>query len=268
MKGYTGIPYAREAAEIMERPKPYKVDFSDKDLIYCMRVAHFEARYNTINTLLADLSIKNILELSSGFSFRGLVATNQPGIHFIDTDLPELIEKKKELIAELTAGEEPNAGRFEILPLNALDQQALLETANRFEEGPIAIINEGLLLYLGTDEKKSLCSTIRQILVTYGGYWITADIYKKNHPFATEYTRDDKFQSFLDQHRIEDNKFENFEQAEAFFRENGLGIDKEADPDYSNLPVIQIALAKATEEQLKGIQGAGKFNTTWRLKPI
>jgi hypothetical protein len=41
------------------------------------------------------LPIKNILELSSGFSFRGLETTKQKGFYYIGTDLPDVIATKK-----------------------------------------------------------------------------------------------------------------------------------------------------------------------------
>jgi O-methyltransferase involved in polyketide biosynthesis len=266
MKGYTSIPYAREAAELIERPRPYVVDFSDKDLIFCMRVAHFEARYHTINRLLADLAIKNILELSSGFSFRGLDLISRNEIHFIDTDLSEVIEKKKELIDELTAGAPSKPGKLELVPVNALNKEQLIETVGRFSTGPVIIVNEGLLIYLGPEEKKSLCSSIRQILLEHGGYWITADVYKKNDAIAQNFRREDKLQELFDQHRIEENKFESFEQAEEFFRVNGLIVDKEAEPDYSSLPVMQKVMERVTPEQIAQLMGSGKLHTTWRLK--
>jgi len=266
MKGYTSSPYAKEAAELIERPRPYVVDFSDKDLIFCMRVAHFEARYYTINRLLADLGIKNILELSSGFSFRGLDLIRRNEIHFIDTDLPEVIEKKKELIDELTAGAPSKPGKLELVPVNALNKEQLIETVGRFSTGPVIIVNEGLLIYLGPEEKKSLSSSIRQILLEHGGYWITADVYKKNDAIAQNFRREDKLQELFDQHRIEENKFESFEQAEEFFRVNGLIVDKEAEPDYSSLPVMQKVMERVTPEQIAQLMGSGKLHTTWRLK--
>jgi len=45
---------------------------------------------------LNDLPIKNILEISSGYSFRSLEYTLQKGVHYIDIDLLDVIAAKKE----------------------------------------------------------------------------------------------------------------------------------------------------------------------------
>jgi hypothetical protein len=72
MKGHTDIPYARRAAELIMYPDKICPDFSNKNMAFWARVLHFEKRYRTIDQLLDDLPVKNILELSSGFSFRSL----------------------------------------------------------------------------------------------------------------------------------------------------------------------------------------------------
>jgi len=97
MKGHTNIPFARQTAELIEYPEKYNLDFSNEDMTFWARVVHFENRYWSIDQLLTDLPIKNILELSSGFSFRGLETTKKKGFYYIDTDLPDVIATKKNL---------------------------------------------------------------------------------------------------------------------------------------------------------------------------
>jgi len=101
MKGYTTIPFARQTAELIVYPEKYEPDYKKKDLTFWARVVHFETRYWSIDQLLSDLSIRNILELSSGFSFRGFETARQKGYHYIDSDLPKLIAIKKELVSAL-----------------------------------------------------------------------------------------------------------------------------------------------------------------------
>lgn len=72
MKGYTSIPYAREAAQLLVAPQPYTPDFTNRQPGFWARLLHFESRYWSIDQLMTGLPITNILELSSGFSFRGL----------------------------------------------------------------------------------------------------------------------------------------------------------------------------------------------------
>lgn len=87
LKGITNIPCARDAAELVTFPGKYNPDLDNKDLAFWKRVVHFESRYWSINQLLEGLTINNILELSSGFSFRGLDTVRNREVHYIDTDL-------------------------------------------------------------------------------------------------------------------------------------------------------------------------------------
>lgn len=266
MKGLTNIAFAKQAAELMMHPQPFGPDYENKDFTFWLRVAHFESRYQSVDQLLAGLPVKNILELSSGFSFRGLAAVKEKDVHYIDTDLPGIIEKKKEMVAALQNGSFSSKGKLEILPLNALDEQAFVEVVNRFAQGQIAIVNEGLLVYLNREEKLKLCSNIHKVLEQRGGYWITADIYIKQKPADTTLRMKDQLQDFLDKHHVEENKFDSIEDAVDFFKSAGFVIDKEAEPDYSNISAVKKALKNATQEQLDKLGKTGKIHTTWRLK--
>jgi O-methyltransferase involved in polyketide biosynthesis len=266
LKGYTNIPYARKAAELMSYPEKYEPDFEGKDFTFCFRVAHMEARYRSLDKLLAEVPAKNILELSSGFSFRGLDMTTREHVHYIDTDLAGIIERKTDLIADIEGEAFTGPGQLEVLPLNALDEQKFQSVVSHFPEGPVVIVNEGLLMYLNTEEKKRLCEIIRKVLAEKGGYWITADIYLKNTPEMNRMQQQDELQRFLDQHNIEENKFESFESAEEFFKSCGLVIDAEAEPDYTRIEAIQHAIKLLPPEILQKAGKAPKIQTTWRLK--
>jgi hypothetical protein len=103
MKGLTSIPYARQAAELLIAPTPYNPDLDNRQPLFWARLMHFENRYWSINQLMAQLPITNILEISSGFSFRGLALSQEQPIFYIDTDLPELIATKQQFVTALIA---------------------------------------------------------------------------------------------------------------------------------------------------------------------
>ncbi|MBS1689729.1 MAG: class I SAM-dependent methyltransferase [Bacteroidetes bacterium] len=266
LKGYTTIPFAKEAAELISLPEKYEPDFSKREFGFWARVVHFEMRYHSINELLAGLNITNILELSSGFSFRSLQAVNEKQVYYIDTDLPELISTKKEFVTALQAKADAPKGKLEILPLNALNEAQFEEVVNHFPPGEIAIVNEGLLMYLDLEEKKKLCSIIKRTLEKRGGYWITADIYTRIQENISGLQINDKLQRFFEEHKIEENKFQSFEDAGAFFKEQGFVIDKEAEPDYGQLSSINYFLESTTKKQLENLRKGGKGHASWRLK--
>jgi len=175
-----------------------------------------------------------------------------------------VIDTKREFVDILQNKDVTTKGTLEVLPLNALDETPFSEIISRFPAGEIAIVNEGLLVYLSLDEKKKLCGIIRNVLQQRGGYWITADIYIKKN-FAS-FTPDDTLQKFFEEHRIEENKFESFEAAEAFFNSEGFVIDNEAQPEYATSNLLKYLLASATAQQINDMSSTEKIHATWRLK--
>ncbi|MEJ2251955.1 MAG: hypothetical protein P8Y97_20130, partial [Candidatus Lokiarchaeota archaeon] len=180
-KALTSIPFVKEVIEIMRHHNTLQIS-QEKEFTtsLILRLIHFETRYWSIDKALSEVDIKNILEIASGFSFRGLDLCRNPKIHYIDTDLPNLIEKKIILMEELIKKYcHYSPSNLTLLELNALDEQAFMEIVKKFPEGSIAIVDEGLLIYLNEEQKRKLCSIIYKILKIRDGYWITADIYVK-----------------------------------------------------------------------------------------
>ena len=169
MKAETTIPYAREAVKWLPPPEKVIPLSKEKDLMYWARVLHFEERYQSISMLLADIKPHNILELSSGFSFRGLDMTEKNNhLQYIDTDLPGVVTVKKTVVDKLCPSRNSQSD-YELMPLNVLDTQAFKNTAERFNDGPVTIVNEGLLMYLNRTEKENLCRQIRE--TTRTAWW-------------------------------------------------------------------------------------------------
>lgn len=264
MKGLSNIPYAREAAALLPPPGNDEPYTEEQDLLFWARVMHFENRYWSVNRLLEDLDIPNILELSSGFSFRGLVTVREKPVHYIDTDLPEMIVTKQRFVQALQKG--APKGTLELMPLNALDEAGFQSVAARFPEGPLVIVNEGLMMYLDDAEKKKLLAIIRKVLAQRGGYWITADIYLRNVSRALGVIRNDKLQQFFEQHRIEDHMFESLDAARAFFEGEGFVVDKVSPEDYSRLSTLKKVQELATAEQLDSLSQNKPIQETWRLR--
>lgn len=261
MKGLTELPFARHTAELIAEPEVFTPDYEQPNPLYWMRVLHFEERYLSVNQLLEDLTIPSVLEISSGFSFRGLDLTQQADCHFIDTDLPEIIEQKQNILQALP---QKPIGQLEMLPLNALNQAEFDEVVAHFPPGEIVIINEGLLIYLNQAEKEQLCQIIRNVLEKRGGYWITGDVYLQT-PFQGQTAKvDAKTDQLKAQHQVEENKFTDFEQAKSFFEQNGFELDREADLDLSKLSAMPYLL-KSLPEPMQDAK-LPTLRATWRLR--
>jgi hypothetical protein len=88
----------RRAAERISYPEGFRPDCANKDPLFWAKVLHFGSRYPSVDQLIDDLDIGNFLELSSGYSFRGLEKARNGARFSIDADLPEVIEKKKDML--------------------------------------------------------------------------------------------------------------------------------------------------------------------------
>ena len=284
MKGHTNIPFAREAAALLENANKgqemFTSDFGLGSANYWITVMHFESRYWSIDQLLEDQPYTNLLELSSGFSFRGLALSRRQPVFYIDTDLEAVIAGKQRFVDALTAGAgnypgtggptRDASGHYELQPLNVLDPAAFKKIIARFPPGPIAIVNEGLLVYLDDAEKETLCQNIHDCLLARGGCWITADIYLQRRDTDPIISQSESSRQWHEQHKIEEKKFNNFEEAASFFHRMGFTLDKEARPNYdrlSSLARLREAGGTSAIDYLRQ-PGRGRQHATWRLLPI
>ncbi|MBS1771452.1 MAG: class I SAM-dependent methyltransferase [Bacteroidetes bacterium] len=269
MKGYTQIPYAQQTAALVDGKEIFDLNFEDKDFFFWLRVMHFESRYWSIDQLLKQTDSKNILELSSGYSLRGLALCDADAqLHYIDTDLSDVIAHKQNMIAQLQL-DKNTKGKLELLPLNALDSSAFNDVINKFDNGPLTIVNEGLLMYLNMDEKKQLCKLIHHTLKQRGGCWITADVYIKLPADKANYLPKSKSEAeFTQQHNIEENKFDSIEQAHAFFKEQGFEMVAEATVDFKDMSALPQLLKAMPEEARNSKVRPPKIQSTWMLKAV
>jgi O-methyltransferase involved in polyketide biosynthesis len=267
MKADTTIPYASEAVKWLPQPENALHQSKEKDLMYWARVLHFEERYLSISQLLNDIKPHNILELSSGFSFRGFDMTEKNNnLHYIDTDLPGIVTVKRTVVDKLRhSGNSP--GTYELMPLNALDKQEFKNITDRFDDDPVTIVNEGLLMYLNRAEKETLCRHIHETLTQHGGSWITADIYFRIQAEETKQPGD-TFDEFMDKHRVWENMFIDEADARQFFGSMGFTIEMIPELDFTTLSVYPRFIQFLTKEQLASANKMPKLRDTWQLRLV
>ncbi|MFX0029620.1 MAG: hypothetical protein ACFE8B_10450 [Candidatus Hermodarchaeota archaeon] len=268
-KALTNIPFAKETADLIWGIKSIE-STQDKlsSLGFLMRLLHFEKRYLSIDKALYAMDAKNIIELSSGYSFRGLTICEDPRVFYIDTDLPEIIESKKEILLELINFCDYPTNNLFLQALNVLNRAAFTETIDRFPAGPVVIVNEGLLVYLDEDQKRRVCTIIHDILREKRGYWITADIYIKRETQDSIINGfyDQKGKRFIAEHQVEENKFEDFEAAENFFKDYGFNIFRKIDIPSSQLSSRKF-LGNLPRDKLDELKSRKRNRETWILKP-
>jgi O-methyltransferase involved in polyketide biosynthesis len=196
-----------------------------------IRRRHFELRAQSIDEALELVATPTIVELASGLSFRGLARAARTDVHYLDTDLPDVVEQKRSILAQLRP---PTlAGTYRIDPLDVMDDVAFARALASMPAGPVSIVHEGLLMYLGPDEKDRLAASIREALRSRGGRWITADVYLRRESTVARAAHVEKF---LAEHRVEDQKFGDWDEAETFFSNNGFVVEHKLVP--SNDPAL------------------------------
>ena len=267
LKSFTTIPFAKEtAALLLKGAVAEATERSQADRNFFFRqMIHFENRYRTIDKILSGLSASNFLELSSGYSLRGLNLSLQKNCTYIDTDLPALIEEKKKIVETLTEEHSLQLkGHLELTELNALSVLDFIKTVEKFPEGNIAIINEGLLPYLNEEEKRKLCQNIHDALERKGGHWITGDIYVKNKIRETANIPEEA-KKWRQMHNIEDNKFDSYDNAEQFFNDCGFEIARRELFAIEELSCLEL-LGDRKYELIEELKVAEPIRQTWCLK--
>ena len=222
-RALSDIKYAKE---IFEEIGGYVDSATPEELAYLKEASThniapmFESRYKLTDKLIDKSGVKQILELASGLSPRGISYTDDPSFTFIETDLPEMIREKGTIVKKIV-GERKNLYLEEA---DALDLDSLIAATRHFKPSPIAIVAEGLLRYLNFDQKATVAKNVHALLEKFDGFWVTLDIataapshYDREHGHQAGVLR----LSGID---LEKNKFENTESGQKFIEDLGFTV--------------------------------------------
>lgn len=191
LRQYSDIPFAQDVAAfvhaeeaILEITKNLELQNLSPEKKQEMKEEGFlaapalEARYKGIALLIRESGIKQVLELASGFSLRGLAMCSDPSVRYVETDLEDLNCEKVKMLEELKVKYRlPDYSNHWVATANATDLKELEAACATLDQSqPILIVNEGLLPYLSMSEQDTVTRNVRQLLSMFnGGAWITAD---------------------------------------------------------------------------------------------
>lgn len=185
-----------------------------------------EARYKSIETLIREAGIDQVLELASGVSLRGLAMCSASDMTYVESDLPGINEEKKRLLEHIFSQGTAKPPRHHVVNVNALNYSELANTLPLFlTDKPLAIVTEGLLNYLSKEERATVAANVRKFLTNFsGGAWITPD-------FITRQISDDvpemikRFRAALTgvtERQLNEAAFENEDAIADFATESGF----------------------------------------------
>jgi len=224
---FSDIPYTKEVAELTDAAATVKQFVSEGQEQPIVVAALVEARYKTIELLRARFNGTQILELASGLLPRGMILSQNSELTFIESDLPGMIQRKQQLVQQLI-GSRPN---LHFLALNATSRPnpLPLQAGYFHPEKPVTILCEGLLMYLTKAEKQQVCANVREMLLPYGGVWITSDFTTKER---RQMQQNDPALGQVNQkimistgRTFAENEFDDLDHAKQFAREQGFRVE-------------------------------------------
>lgn len=212
---FTDIPYEKEIynwidMNCLEKPT------LDKNL-----APEIEARYKLINKLLNDTNIKQVLEIASGYSSRGMIYS-QKGYNYIEMDLENIVINKRKIVESISKQSE----LLNIIEGNALERLDFDRIDKYLGDREVAVINEGLLRYLTFEEKEIVAKNIYSILKKHNGVWITCDVTPKKFIASQDKALPDfnkNLTNVTDRNSLND-RFEDIEHIKKFFGRIGFEV--------------------------------------------
>jgi len=250
---FTDIPWAKEMFACLRARGASLEEGPWNENAVQRYAAFFEARFKAVNRILGEFGAAQVLELAAGLSPRGMDFA-QRGIVYVEADLAESTARKRDVVNSVLGRVPAN---LHLCAASVVAREELLACCNAFSDGPVGIATEGLLRYLTFPEKEKLAANVREILVRFGGIWVTTDIHllrwAKAHgrplPRLNETERLGR--------NLDPNYFDDLEHARAFFE--GCGFEVESRPLLEGIRETVISLPNATEELLAELNDRKTF---------
>jgi O-methyltransferase involved in polyketide biosynthesis len=218
------------------------------------RAVVVEARFKAVSRLINKAGSRNVLELASGVSPRGLIMTEDPSVTYIETDLPEMLREKADLAHDLLLEENMIRPNLHFLAVNALDDGQLRKAVS-LTNGELTIAQEGLFVYMPRRDQQKVAKNILGILRERGGAWVT-DVSLKSE---MEQRLDPKRATMVDTLQkeininLQDNAFADGTEVESFFKNAGFSIEDKINLFDMKDSLASPARTNSDQEQLREI---------------
>jgi O-methyltransferase involved in polyketide biosynthesis len=180
MRQFSDIPFAGDVAELLHSREVFEAllqghEMRPDDLLWYAPI--FEVRYKSVTAAIERSGCRQVLELASGLAMRGLVMSQDADVNYIESDLAGISAEKAQLIAILRERYGlADHHNLSFPAVNAVEMSQLREAVKSLRpDAPLAVVNEGLFPYLSPAEMEEVSRNIRDLLLEFGGCWITPD---------------------------------------------------------------------------------------------
>lgn len=232
-RAFTDIPYTKDLSELVNAQSVVETLLGQKLEQGAEIAVLIESRYRAINQAFINLHPKNnrrqIIEIASGLLPRGMIMSQDPDVTFIESDLPLMTDRKISLVKALIG----NRSNLHFLPVDIAGKSNQLSECNQYlsQSEPIAVLCEGLLMYLSHAQKQQVFNYVRELLQLYGGIWITSDFVtveaiNRRKQICPSLGQISQMVSRLSDRPIGDIYFQNSQQIEDFITAQGFKCDR------------------------------------------
>ena len=212
----------------------------------------FEARYKSITQLIGECGATQVLELASGYSLRGLDLTRSSSLHYVETDLRDVVAAKLELLEDLRQQHDIAPHPLHVVTVaDVLDIDQLRAAAAGFDRGrPLMVLCEGLVGYLTRDETGRLTRNVHSLLSEFpGGWWIVPDFAFKTdiRDLPPERIRLREAITGVTQRQLDASAFEDGDDLAGFLHRIGFDVQASSQVDktqsFSTIPALNLSPA-------------------------
>ncbi len=180
MRQFSDIPFAGDVAELLHSREVFEAllrghDMRPDDLLWYAPI--FEVRYKSATAAIRRSGCRQVLELASGLSLRGLAMSRDADVNYIESDLAGISAEKAQLVDILRARYRlADRHNLSFPAVNAIEMSQLRQAVKTLRrDAPLAVVNGGLFPYLSRAEMQDVARNIRDLLLEFGGCWITPD---------------------------------------------------------------------------------------------
>ena len=260
---FSDIPFAQDVARLIGAEAAYDQILREHGLErdkLTFYAPMFEARYKSLTQLIHQSGASQVLELASGYSLRGLDLTRGDAVRYVETDLPAVVAAKRGLLQDVRQqhGILPSP-RHVLTAADALELDQVRAVAAVFDRRqPLAVLCEGLIMYLSKTETEQLAANIHRLIGEFaGGSWITPDFTFRveARDLPPERVRLREAITGVTQRQIDASAFEDDHDLTAFLGRVGFDVQVRSQIDEApSLASVQaLGLSAASVERMRAV---------------
>ncbi len=256
MRTFSDIPYSEQISSMTKSEEVVTKQYGDQREQFQKRAPVLEARFKAVSRLVDQVGSRNILELASGISPRGLIMTEDSAVTYVETDLPEMLHEKADLIRDVLGAQNVVRTNLHVMEVDAVNREQLQEAVN-LTSGEITIAQEGLFVYMPRRDQEKVARNVLGILRDRGGAWIT-DVALKLEMTQHRDSKRKAMVSALQQEiniNLYKNAFADDAEVQSFFESTGFFIEDKVNLfDMKDFLVSPLRVS-SDQNQLKAMLG-------------